>query len=101
MTARPTVTAAPANAADYGVPQKRRRIAANDHPQGAGTAQGQRLMEEKEAELDGVVLTSAELGNFGTEEKHCVVYAVSGEWQGQIVDPEITLDEAIAASAEA
>ncbi|MFB1426733.1 hypothetical protein ACEUE7_00245 [Micrococcus endophyticus] len=67
----------------------------------ACTAQGQRLMEEKEAELDGVVLTSAELGNFGTEEKHCVVYAVSGEWQGQIVDPEITLDEAVAESADA
>lgn len=67
----------------------------------ACTAQGQRLMEEKEAELDGVVLTSAELGNFGTDEKHCVVYAVSGEWQGQIVDPEITLDEAVAESADA
>lgn len=67
----------------------------------ACTAQGQRLSEEKEGELDGVVLTSAELGNFGTDEKHCVVYAVSGEWQGQIVDPEITLDEAVAESADA
>lgn len=62
----------------------------------ACTAQAQRLSEEKEDELDGTVLTSSELGNYGTDEKHCVVYAVSGEWEGQIVDPEITLEEASA-----
>ena len=30
------------------------------------------------------------------QEKHCVVYGVSGEWEGQIVDPEITLETASA-----
>lgn len=64
----------------------------------ACTAQAQRLSEEKEDQLNGTVLTSSELGNYGTDEKHCVVYGVSGEWEGQIVDPEITLE---AASADA
>lgn len=60
------------------------------------TAQAQRLSEEKKDQLNGTVLTSSELGNYGTEEKHCVVYGVSGEWEGQIVDPEITLETASA-----
>ena len=60
------------------------------------TAQAQRLSEEKEDQLNGAVLTSSELGNYGTDEKHCVVYGVSGEWEGQIVDPEITLETASA-----
>ena len=36
------------------------------------TAQAQRLSEEKEDQLNGAVLTSSELGNYGTDEKHCV-----------------------------
>jgi len=60
------------------------------------TVQAQRLSEEKAGELDGAVLASSELSQYGSEGKHCVVYAVSGEWQGRIVDPEITLEKASA-----
>ena len=73
-----------------------RRLKADPAAAQTCTAQAQRLSEEKEDQLNGAVLTSSELGNYGTDEKHCVVYGVSGEWEGQIVDPEITLETASA-----
>ncbi|MCK6091204.1 hypothetical protein [Micrococcus endophyticus] len=85
----------------WAVPAAAEGAAADPAANTACTAQGQRLNEEKAEELQGVVLTSAELDNYGTDEKHCVAYAITGEWEGQIVDPELTLDEAIAASAGA
>lgn len=96
-----TVDCADAHTAEYlwAVPAAEEGAEVDPAAAQACTAQGQRLTAEKGEELEGVVLSSAELGNYGTDEKHCAVYAVSGEWQGQIVDPEITLEKAVAESA--
>lgn len=56
-------------------------------------AAGERLSEREEIGA-GTVLSAAELSSFGMEGTHCVVYAVSGQWKGQIVDPATTLEKA-------
>lgn len=63
-------------------------------------AEGARLAKEEER-LNGAVVTAAELSSFGSEGTHCVAYAVSGEWTGQLADPEMTLEKATEENAAA
>ena len=49
----------------------------------------------------GAVVTAAELSSFDSEGTHCVVYAISGEWTGQLMDPAVTLEKATEQNAAA
>lgn len=63
-------------------------------------AEGARLAKEQER-LNGAVVTAAELSSFDSEGTHCVVYAISGEWTGQLMDPAVTLEKATEQNAAA
>ena len=43
-----------------------------------------------------VTLSAAELRNSTDQSQHCVLYSVTDPWTGQVSDPEVTLEDALA-----